>query len=109
MGPGQKAAGTQRAHEQIAACISLSLKGVVWCWRGELNPHAVYTARDFESRASASSATPACLPQSGLNRFYQHFDACDSAAFCRSAPSAMRPLVANRPSEFAEASAALLK
>ena len=29
------------------------------CWRGELNPHAVYTARDFESRASASSATPA--------------------------------------------------
>ncbi len=30
-----------------------------WCWRGELNPHAVCTARDFESRASANSATPA--------------------------------------------------
>ena len=34
-----------------------------WCWRGELNPHAVYTARDFESRASANSATPAGHPQ----------------------------------------------
>jgi hypothetical protein len=30
-----------------------------WCWRGELNPHAVFTAPDFESGASASSATPA--------------------------------------------------
>ena len=49
----------RRAHQEKAACISLNQRAGIWCWRGELNPHAAFAAPDFESGASASSATPA--------------------------------------------------
>ena len=34
-----------------------------WCRRWESNPHGALTPRDFESRASASFTTPACVEE----------------------------------------------
>ncbi len=38
-------AGAPSAREKKAVCIQLILKGLYWCWRGELNPNSPLRTR----------------------------------------------------------------